>query len=149
MNGTLTIEGPLDALSTIASDLNKQFPYGITVEVAPKGDIGGWTADAARILYTGLAARQRQALELLVKNNGYADGVTLRKTFGNDTGQIRGLTGPISKRVNKLISQGTLPEGTEAPTTTEYDPDNLSFQRAGGIRMSADLVPIFRDAIGG
>lgn len=147
MNGTLSIEGPLDLLGTIAHELNERFPDGLDALVAPSTGTAGWTVETARILFTGLAAKQREAIRLIVSLNGFADGQALRQAFANDNGQIRGLTGPISKRVKKLIAEGVLPPDVEPPTTTQYDPDNPSFQRAGGIRMRAELVVIFRQAI--
>ena len=147
MNGTLTIEGPLDVLASIANELNERYPSTIASTVTPATAAAGWTVETARILFTGLAPKQREALRLVVSRDGFADGQTLRAAFANDNGQIRGLTGPISKRVKKLIAEGVLAPGAEPPTTTQYDADNPSLQRAGGIRMRSELVPIFRQAI--
>ena len=39
MDGTLTISGPLDALSAIAADLGKRYPDGVSVEVSGAHDV--------------------------------------------------------------------------------------------------------------
>ena len=148
LTGSLTIDGPLDQLADLAHEISRKFPGGFTVSVeADALEVAGYTVDRARTLLRRLAARQREAIETVVEHGGRAEGDVLRAQFANEQGQIRGLTGPISKHVKRLIAEGVLPEGTEAPTKTEYDPDNASFQRAGAIEMDAELVPIFREAL--
>jgi hypothetical protein len=146
MNGTLTIEGPLDTLAEVAQHLHQQFPDGLVVEVEA-ASWEGWTVSSAENLLRRLAGPQRSLLTLIVEQGGVADGASLRQHLGNETGSLKGLTGPISKHVKKMIRDGFLPEGTPAPTTTIYDPENPSYQRAGGIRMEPELVDIFRTAL--
>jgi len=146
MNGILTIRGPLDELSRIAEQLHRGELSGVTASVEP-AEVEGWTVERARALLARLASKQRAALTMVVEGDGRVDGDDLRGAFGNAGGQVRGLTGPISKHVNNLIAEGVLPVGTRPPTTTEYDPDNRSFQRTLGLIMRAELVPVFRDAM--
>jgi len=148
LTGSLTIDGPLDQLADLAHEISRKFPGGFTVSVEADGiEVAGYTVDRAKALLRRLASRQRDAIEVVVECGGRAEGDVLRARFANEQGQIRGLTGPISKHVKRLIAEGVLPEGTAAPTTTEFDPDNASFQRAGAIKMDADLVLVFREAL--
>ena len=148
IQGTLTISGDIDRIGEAANLLVATFPDGLEVTV----DIGdlewcGYTVDRALALLRRLAKRQRMALSVVVEHDGFAKSAVLREVLGNDRGQIRGLTGPISKHVLNLIGEGVLPAGTKPPTTTAYDPDSASYQRAGGIAMAPELVPIFRAAL--
>lgn len=146
MHGTLTIEGSLDELAEIAKRITAQYPEGIAASVEPL-EVDGWTVERARALLARLAPRQHTTIELVVDNGGYVSSDRLRRALADSREQLRGLTGPISKHVNRLSANGVLPAGTAPPTTTDYDTENPSFQRARGIQMNERLVPVFRAAL--
>ena len=143
MIGKLVLTGELDVLAKVAERLQAEFPAGLHSEVTTL-EYKGYTVERARLLLARLASKQRAALKLLIDGDGTVGQEVLRAAFGNETGQLKGLTGPISKHVKNLIAEGVLPEGTKPPTSTEYDPAVRSYQRAGGIHMDAELVVIFR-----
>jgi len=143
MIGTLVLTGELNVLAEVAHRLQAEYPAGLHVEVTSM-EHKGYTVERAKTLLARLAPKQHAALKLLVDAGGQVGQEELRASFGNENGQIKGLTGPISKHVKNLIAEGVFPEGTEPPTNTDYDPMVRSYQRAGGMHMDAEHVVIFR-----
>src|SRR3954469_13741767 len=101
MLATLTVQGPLDALARIAVLIQQQFAEGVRSDVQPL-EVDGWSVERAALLLARLATKQRTVLELVVRGDGHVDDETLRAHFANGNGQVRGLTGPISKHVKNM-----------------------------------------------
>jgi hypothetical protein len=108
MLGTLTVHGPLSALAEIATELEKNYPTGITAAATPTS-WQGWDVPGAKALLAELAPNARMAVETVVGGNGFADDDELRAKIGDS---LRGsITGPITKQMQKLQKKGVLPGG--------------------------------------
>ena len=59
---------------------------------------------------------------------------------------LRGLTGPITKAMQRLTKAGRLPEDLSHPVATEYDPNVRAYQKAIAFSMPAAMVPAFSTA---
>ncbi|ASR56104.1 hypothetical protein [Cellulomonas sp. PSBB021] len=145
MIGFLQIEGELDVLAQIAAELQERYPDGIGVTVEPY-DEGGWNVEAARALVERLAPRQRALLRCLAMDGGVVDDDTLREELANESGSLKGITGPITKHIHNLIEDGVIEDEPTQPWITLYDPAVPGFQRTIGMRMPEALVAIFRAA---
>ncbi len=103
----------------------------------------GWTVDRAENYLRSLTAGARQFAEIVVDGDGYAAAETLRSILGKLNGPAVALT----RAVSRGVKAGRWPDGTAAPITVEYDPDNPSWQKAIAYRMTSEDVPVFREAI--
>jgi hypothetical protein len=103
-----------------------------------------WTVEEAKRLLRSMGAfthARRQLFPQLVSAGGRIDASAL---CGPDSGQLKGLTGPIATAMKRLTDSGELPPGLPAPVRTVYDGDS---RRATDFTMDLELVPIFRDAM--
>jgi len=145
MNGTLTVEGSLTDLADAAGVLAAHFAQ-LKVRVSAL-TVGGYSVEGAKAVLHKLASPQRTVIELLVANGGHVSVHDVRVALGRQSADtLRGLTGPISKHVNRLIAQGVLPAGTLPPTVTKYD-NTAGTQRAQRFWMESELVPVFEAAL--
>ena len=103
-----------------------------------------WTVDDAEVLLRDLASGARGLLSAVVAGGGRIDADDLR---GSDGGKsLRGLTGPITKAIERLVGAGRLPDGLSAPVWAEYDPTVRAWQRTKDFVMPSELVPTFKAA---
>ncbi|MEV6179965.1 hypothetical protein [Streptomyces sp. NPDC052015] len=102
-----------------------------------------WTVERAERYLRSLPAGARHFAKLVVVDgNGRADADRLRAEIG----KLNGPTVALSRAVPRGVREGWWPEGTRAPITVEYDPDNPSWQKAIAYTMTSDNVPVFRSA---
>lgn len=103
-----------------------------------------YTAAEATALLDDLAARQRGLLEQVAGWDGVLPAEELRDAAGT---QIRGITGPITKAVKRLIAAGVLRPGLQSPVRPVYDPNNRAFQRVRAFKMDSGDVASFAAAV--
>lgn len=138
MNATLTITGNLDDLAAAATMLSDHFArLNTTVEPA---EFGGWSVEAMRTLLRRLAPKQLALVQLVSTRGGYTADDEVRAQLGNESGGMKGLTGPISKHINALIDAGIVSPEASFVVKTERDPENRS--SAAGFVMPPALAPV-------
>jgi len=103
-----------------------------------------WTTELAEVLVRDLGAAARRLLRETARADGRIDAATLRGPEGDRT--LKGLTGPITKAMARLVKSGKLPEGLPVPVDAEYDPATRAWQRTIAFSMPPALVPLFRAA---
>ncbi|MFI9311233.1 hypothetical protein [Streptomyces triculaminicus] len=102
-----------------------------------------WTVERAERYLRSLPAGARKFAEIVVMDNdGYADADTLRQALG----KLNGPTVALSRAIPRGVREGWWPEGTRAPISAVYDPDNPSWHKNIAYEMTSDTVPVFRMA---
>ena len=102
-----------------------------------------WDVDRAERYLRSLPAGARHFARLVVVDgDGRADADLLREEIG----KLNGPTVALSRAIPRGVRAGWWPEGTTAPISVVYDPDNPSWQRAIAYEMAKANVPVFRDA---
>lgn len=101
-----------------------------------------YTVGEAQALLEELAPRQRA---LVVKVAAW-DGVLPDEELRTLGGGLRGIAGPITKAVKRLVADGTLRPGQSNPVHPVYDPTNRAFQRVRAYRMDSSDVIAFKAA---
>lgn len=102
-----------------------------------------WDADTAEVLLRDLSSSALGLLRLMAKNQGRVTSDVVRE---DPEQSLRGLTGPITKAMQRLTKAGRLPEGLPHPVGTEYDPNIRAYQKAIAFSMPAAMVPAFSAA---
>lgn len=138
MIATLTITGNLDELTEAAAMLNGHFAH-VHTSVEP-AEFGGWSVEAMRTLLRRLAPKQLALVQLVSTRGGYTADEDVRAQLGNESGGMKGLTGPISKHIRALVDAGTVSPDASFVVKTERDPENRS--SAAGFVMPPALAPI-------
>lgn len=105
----------------------------------------GWSTDRAECYLRSLNAGARRFAQLVVDGEGHADARLLRDKFAPRA--LRGPANALASAVKRGVREGWWPEGTEAPISVVYDPENPSWQKAVAYVMSRENVPHFREAI--
>lgn len=103
-----------------------------------------FTVAEARVLLGELGSRQRGLVELLARWDGVLPDEELRDFDGG----LRGITGPITKAVDRLMRDGRIRAGLHSPVHPVYDPNNRSFQRVRAYKMDEPDVAAFKAAAG-
>ncbi|MFZ3476037.1 hypothetical protein ACODT4_44405 [Streptomyces sp. 2.9] len=135
----ITIEGASEEFERKLLALLADHRHELTVTADTE-----WTVERAERYLRSLTAGARQFAELVVlAGQGYAEADKLRSVLG----KLNGPTIALSRAIGRGIREGWWPEGTTAPITVVYDPDNPSWQKAIAYEMSSENVPIFRAAI--
>ncbi|MGW0792611.1 hypothetical protein ACWD04_31430 [Streptomyces sp. NPDC002911] len=80
---------------------------------------------------------------VVLYGDGYLDADQLRSVVG----KLNGPTVALSRAVPRGVREGWWPEGTRAPITPVYDPDNPSWHKNIAYEMTRENVPVFREAI--
>lgn len=111
--------------------------------VAHTTDLLVYSPDEATALLDDLAERQRGLLEQVSDWDGVLPAGELRVADN----QIRGITGPITKAVKRLIAKGALRPGLQSPVRPVYDPNNRAFQRVRAFKMDSGDVASFNAAV--
>ncbi|MCG5121562.1 hypothetical protein ACRWOO_11485 [Streptomyces sp. NEAU-PBA10] len=134
----ITIEGASQEFERKLLDLVAEHRHELAVTADTE-----WTVErAARYLRSLPAGARRFAELVVVDGDGSADADTLRSALG----KLNGPTVALSRAVPRGVKAGWWPEGTAAPITVVYDPDNPSWQKAVAYEMAVENVPIFRAA---
>lgn len=103
-----------------------------------------WSVERAEHFLRSLPLNARTFVRLVVEADGSADAEELRAHFG---GGLRGPTIALSRALSRGVRGGHWPEGTSAPVSPLYDPDNPSWQRAIRYTMPAEHLEAFREAV--
>lgn len=111
--------------------------------IAHTTDMVVFSADEAAALLDDLAERQRDLLEQVAA----WDGVLPASEMRDADNQIRGITGPITKAVKRLVARGVLRPGLQSPVRPVYDPNNRAFQRVRAFKMDSGDVASFNAAV--
>ncbi|MFI8094015.1 hypothetical protein ACIF9R_37920 [Streptomyces sp. NPDC086080] len=104
----------------------------------------GWTVNRAeRYLRSLPAGARRFAAMVVVDGDGYIEAEQLRRALG----RLNGPTVALSRAMPRGVREGWWPEGTRAPISPVWDPDNPSWHKNIAYRMAKEDVPIFREAL--
>ncbi|CAM5373254.1 putative protein OS=Streptomyces fumanus OX=67302 GN=GCM10018772_70660 PE=4 SV=1 [Streptomyces fumanus] len=135
----ITIEGASEEFERKLLDLLAEHRHELAVTADTE-----WTVERAERYLRSLPAGARRFAEMVVVDgDGYADADTLRSVLG----KLNGPTVALSRAIPRGVREGWWPEGTRAPITVVYDPENPSWQKAKGYEMTSENVPVFRSAI--
>ncbi|MGW7314829.1 hypothetical protein [Streptomyces sp. NPDC054854] len=136
----ITIEGADKEFAAKLVALAAQHQAELTVTTVDTA----WTVARAERYLRSLPAGARRFAELVVlAGKGYAEADKLRSVVG----KLNGPTVALSRAIPRGVREGWWPEGTAAPITVVYDPDNPSWQKAIAYEMNSENVPVFRAAI--
>ena len=113
----------------------------------PRAPASAWTPEHASLLYAELAAPQRRVLHALVERGGALSADELHELL--DRGSLRGLTGPVTKMLERLIRSGALPSGLPRPLRSRYRDDQLGYRRLDALELSPDALPAWLLALRG
>lgn len=102
-----------------------------------------FTVDEAHALLEELGERQRQLVESVARWDGVLPDEELRAF---DAASLRGISGPITKAVNRLVKNGRIRPGLSSPIQPVYDPNNPAFQRIRAYKMDGPNVAAFQAA---
>ena len=108
--------------------------------------VGSWTAELAARLYADLAGPQRRVLRALVQRGGTLTAEELRELL--DRGSFRGLTGPVTKTLDRLTRSGVLPPGLPRPVRSRYGDDQLGYRRLDALEIPGEALPAWTAALG-
>lgn len=135
----ITIEGASEEFERKLLELLAEHRHELAVTADTE-----WTVERAERYLRSLPAGARRFAEMVVVDgDGYADADTLRSVLG----KLNGPTVALSRAIPRGVKAGWWPEGTRAPVTVVYDPDNPSWQKAIGYEVSDENVPVFRAAL--
>lgn len=143
MNGTLSLDGPIEEIADIAAYARDRAPRTTVGTPAPL-EWQGWTVTRAKAYLDQLAPSGRAAVEQTVAGGGFADDATLRAAIGDS---LKGRTGAMTKAVNRMIRAGQLPPTVARPIVAIYRGGGKGYERSGGFSMASELVPIFEAAL--
>ncbi|MFG2668932.1 hypothetical protein ACGFY6_32430 [Streptomyces sp. NPDC048387] len=136
----ITIEGASEEFERKLLDLLAEHRHELAVTTDTE-----WTVERAERYLRSLPAGARRFAELVVvDDDGYTDADTLRSVVG----KLNGPTVALSRAIPRGVREGWWPQGTTAPITVVYDPDNPSWQKAIAYQMSSENVSVFRAALG-
>jgi hypothetical protein len=136
----ITIEGASEEFTEKVIRLAAQQGAELTVATVDTG----WTVDRAeRYLRSLPAGARRFAAMVVVDGDGYIEADQLRAVLG----RLNGPTVALSRAMPRGVREGWWPEGTSAPISPVWDPDNPSWHRNIAYQMAKENVPIFREAI--
>lgn len=133
----ITIEGASEEFEQRLLDLLAEHRH----ELAVTADTD-WTVERAERYLRSLPAGARTFAQRVVDGDGWADADQLR----DEIGKLNGPTVALSRAVPRGVREGWWPEGTPAPISVVYDPDNPSWQKAIAYEMHQQAVPLFREA---
>jgi serine/threonine-protein kinase HipA len=105
-----------------------------------------WTAELAARLYANLSGPQRLVLRALVQRGGALTAEELRELL--DRGSFRGLTGPVTKTLDRLTRSGLLPPGLPRPLRSRYGDDQLGYRRLDALEIPREALPAWTEALG-
>ncbi|MEU8828836.1 hypothetical protein [Streptomyces sp. NPDC048636] len=135
----ITIEGASAEFERKLLDLVAEHRHELIVTADTE-----WTVERAERYLRSLPAGARRFAEMVVVDGeGYIDADQLRSVLG----KLNGPTVALSRAIPRGVREGWWPEGTSAPITAVYDPDNPSWQKAIAYEMTSENVPVFRAAI--
>ncbi|MEU0250882.1 hypothetical protein ABZ192_42690 [Streptomyces sp. NPDC006235] len=136
----IAIEGASEEFERKLLDILAEHRHELTVTADTD-----WTVErAARYLRSLPAGARRFAEMVVIEGDGYIDADQLRQVLG----KLNGPTVALSRAIPRGVREGWWPEGTRAPITAVYDPDNPSWHKNIAYQMDRDAVlPVFREAI--
>lgn len=114
---------------------------------APRRPVSSWTPGYASRLYAELAEPQRRVLHALVEGGGTLAAADLHRLL--DRGTFRGLTGPVTKTLDRLTRSGALPPGLPRPLRSRYREDQGGYRRLDALEIPADAVGAWIAALRG
>jgi hypothetical protein len=136
----ITIEGASEEFAEKVLALAAQ--HGAELNVATVDT--RWTVDRAERYLRSLTAGARRFAEMVViDGNGYLDAAQLRSAIG----KLNGPAVALARAVPRGTRKGWWPEGTAAPISPVWDPDNPSWHKNIAYQMAKEDVPVFRDAL--
>ncbi|MFI6209136.1 hypothetical protein ACIBAI_22475 [Streptomyces sp. NPDC051041] len=135
----ITIEGASEEFERKLLDILAEHRHELTVTADTD-----WTVERAERYLRSLPAGARRFAEMVaVDGDGYIDADQLRRVLG----KLNGPTVALSRAIPRGVREGWWPEGTRAPITAVYDPDNPSWHKNIAYQMNREDVPIFREAL--
>jgi hypothetical protein len=136
----ITIEGASEEFAERVLALAAQ--HGAELNVATVDT--RWTVDRAERYLRSLTAGARRFAEMVVLDgDGYLDADQLRSAIG----KLNGPAVALARAIPRGTRKGWWPEGTAAPISPVWDPDNPSWHKNIAYQMAKEDVPVFRDAL--
>ncbi|MFE0389629.1 hypothetical protein ACFW1F_37045 [Streptomyces bungoensis] len=135
----ITIEGASEEFERKLLALLAEHRHELTVTADTE-----WTVERAERYLRSLTAGARRFVEMVVVDgDGYLDAGQLRSVLG----KLNGPTVALSRAIPRGVREGWWPEGTSAPISPVYDPDNPSWRKNIAYQMARENVPVFQAAI--
>ncbi|GAA5708026.1 hypothetical protein AQJ43_37780 [Streptomyces avermitilis] len=135
----ITIEGASEEFERKLLELLAEHRHELAVTADTE-----WTVERAERYLRSLPAGARRFAEIVVvEGDGYAEADTLRRFVG----KLNGPTVALSRAIPRGVREGWWPDGTTAPITVVYDPENPSWQKAIAYEMTRANVPVFHEAL--
>ncbi|WP_327286629.1 hypothetical protein [Streptomyces sp. NBC_01205] len=135
----ITIEGASEEFERKLLELLAEHKHELIVTADTE-----WTVERAERYLRSLTAGARRFAEMVViDGDGYLDADQLRSVLG----KLNGPANALARAVPRGVREGWWPEGTRAPITAVYDPDNPSWHKNIAYEMNNENLPIFRTAI--
>jgi RNA polymerase sigma factor (sigma-70 family) len=103
-----------------------------------------WTVNLAEYLLRSLGPAALGLLRETAEAGGWIEAEAFRGPSGEKS--LKGLTGPITKAMERLADAGQLPAELPIPVRAQYDSLIHSWRRAVAFVMPPDLVQVFRSA---
>ncbi len=121
--------------------LDKHLAAG-TVTVLPDTT---WSEQRATDLAETLPPATRSFLVHVLKEDGRAKAAELRNAMGGD---LRGVTGSLTKAIDRGVRLGLWPQGMPSPVSVDYG-EKPNYRRAERYVMTPEDVTTFRAALDG
>lgn len=135
----IVIEGASEEFERKLLDIIAEHRHELTVTADTD-----WTVERAeRYLRSLPAGARRFAKMVTIDGEGYIEADLLRQVLG----KLNGPTVALSRAIPRGVREGWWPQGTRAPITAVYDPDNPSWRKNIAYQMNQEDVPIFRNAL--
>lgn len=106
-----------------------------------------WTVRDARTLFADLAEPQRRLVQALVDADGAVAAAHLPDLLGPGRTSLRGLTGPITKALQRLEQQGVLPAGLPRPVRSRYGEDQQGVRRLEALEIAPGALDAWAAAL--
>lgn len=136
----ITIEGASEEFAEKVIGLAAQEGAELNVSAVDTG----WTVDRAeRYLRSLPAGARRFAAMVVADGDGYLEAEQLRQALG----RLNGPTVALSRAMPRGVREGWWPEGTRAPISPVWDPDNPSWHKNIAYQMAKKDVPVFQEAL--
>lgn len=134
-----TVEGASEAFERKLLSLLAEHRHELVITADTE-----WTVERAeRYLRSLTAGARRFATMVVLDGDGYLDADHLRSVLG----KLNGPTVALSRAVPRGVREGWWPEGTGAPITPVWDPDNPSWHKSIAYEMTRENVSVFREAL--
>ncbi len=136
----------LEELVTARSDACLSRMSAVARATGPVETQAVWTPQRAALLMEAVAEPQRRLLAAVAAADGVLSVGDLLRAIDQPRGTLRGLTGPVTKAVQRLQHSNTLPWVLPRPVEARYAMDEQGVRRVKELVMAAGTAASFRAA---